>query len=262
MSLKQFFLEAQVLSAQTQPSFKLDLSEEDFKHAKVARLTKGERIAVVDAASDYFECVINDISKDGIVVSISTKEDSAQDAPLIVLIQGLAKGDKLDEVLRHATELGISGFVPLVCARSVVKLDDKKTKNRMARWTSIAKSAAMQSGRRTIPCVYEPMRVHELSSLISKDDILFVCWEEAEITQSFSKAISLVKQSLLCDRKLYIVVGPEGGLEQKEVEELLGVTGQSYLVSLGNTILRTETAGVVAPALALYELGKLGGEEQ
>jgi 16S rRNA (uracil1498-N3)-methyltransferase len=261
MSLKQFFLEAQVLSVQMQPSFRLDLSEEDFKHAKVARLVKGERIAVVDAANDYFECVINDISIDEITVSITTKEDSKEDVPSIVIVQGLAKGDKLDEVLRHATELGISGFVPLVCSRSVVKLDKKKTQNRMTRWASIAKSAAMQSGRRTIPSVHEPMRIRELSSLISKDDFLFICWEEAEITQSFSKAMLQIKSQLLNHKTLYIVIGPEGGLEKKEVDELLGTHAQSYLVSLGNTILRTETAGVVAPALALYELGKLGGKK-
>ena len=125
MSLPRFFLENQVLAAETEAVFPLRLAADDVKHAKVLRLTAGEHIAVIDGASDYFECEIIDISNGLPLVSIARHEEAPAEGPQVILLQGLAKGDKMETVIRHATEVGVAAFVPLTCRRSVVKLDGK-----------------------------------------------------------------------------------------------------------------------------------------
>lgn len=232
MSLPRFFLENQVLAAETEAVFPLRLEADDAKHARVLRLAAGEHIAVIDADQDYFECEIVDFADELPLVSIARHEDASEAGPQVILLQGLAKGDKMETVIRHATEVGVAAFVPLACTRSIVKLDAKKAAAKTERWRAIAKSAAV-----------------------------LVCWEEAPETASLREAVHdalLATCTPVADARIAVVVGPEGGLAEEEVQLLLGCNGRARLVTLGPSILRTETAGIVAPALALYELGGMG----
>ncbi len=263
MSLPHFFLEDQVLAHEGESEFPLRLSRDDAKHARVLRLAPGEHIAVVDASRDYFECEIVDFSDDIPVVRIAAALDGNAEDPTVILVQGLPKGDKLEMVIRHATELGVSGFVPMKCARSIVKLDDKKAKSKVERWSAIAKSAAMQSGRSFVPEVSRPLSLAEVCELISQATAVLICWEEAPQTANLAEAlrsglVSCGVEKSVADARVAVVVGPEGGLTQEEVDALLACNPRAALVSLGPSILRTETAGLIAPALALYELGGLG----
>ena len=258
MSLPRFFLGNQVLAAETEEVFGLRLDEDDAKHARVLRLKPGEHVAVIDAAQDYFECEVvafDDVMK----VRITRHEDAAAARPNVVLFQGLCKGDKMDMIVRHATELGVCAFVPLACERSVVKLDAKKAASRVARWNSIAKSAAMQSGQPIVPEVSAPKTPAEAVELLGGATCVIVCWEE-ERTTSLKTAIAEALERTLTpalDARVAICIGPEGGFSEREVETLRASNSHSYSVTLGPSILRTETAGIVAPALALYELGGL-----
>ncbi len=261
MSLPRFFLEQQVIAEEEAPVFPLRVAPDDARHAKVLRLAVGEHVAVVDADRDYFECEI--VSFDDVVplVRIARHLDAPEEGPMVMLCQGLAKGDKMDDVVRHATEVGVSAFVPLVCERSVVKLDAKKAAARTDRWRSIAKSAAMQAGREMIPEVSEPATVTECAQMLGGATAVLVCWEEAPESCRMADAIHgalLDTRTPAADARIAVIVGPEGGLSQREVDRLLASNDHAALVTLGPSILRTETAGVVAPALALYELGGLG----
>lgn len=263
MSLPQFFLESQVLAFEVNEVFPLRLSKDDAKHARVLRLSAGEHIAVVDASRDYFECEIVDFSDALPEVRISRHVEDCGSEPTVMLVQGLPKADKMEMVIRHATEIGVSAFVPFKCARSIVKLDDKKAQAKVERWRSIAKSAAMQSGRLLIPELSLPVNLKELCELVSEATAVLICWEEAPETANLSEALKagLVAcgvEASLADARIAVVVGPEGGLTQEEVDALLACNPRAALVSLGPSILRTETAGLIAPALALYELGGLG----
>ena len=253
MSLPRFFLENQVLAAETEAVFPLRLEADDAKHARVLRLAAGEHIAVIDADQDYFECEIVDFADELPLVSIARHEDASEAGPQVILLQGLAKGDKMETVIRHATEVGVAAFVPLACTRSIVKLDAKKAAAKTERWRAIAKSAAMQSGQARVPEVAEPVSVREAAAMLGQATAVLVCWEEAPETASLREA---VHDALLAT--CTPVVGPEGGLAEEEVQLLLGCNGRARLVTLGPSILRTETAGIVAPALALYELGGMG----
>ena len=261
MSLPRFFVENQVLAAETEAVFPLRLASDDAKHAKVLRLAPGEHVAVIDADSDYFECEIVDFSDALPLVSIARHAEADEAGPQVILLQGLAKGDKMETVIRHATEVGVAAFVPLSCKRSVVKLDGKKAAAKTERWRAIAKSAAMQSGQARIPKVSEPASVREAASMLAEATAVLVCWEEAPETASLREAVYdalLATCTPAADARIAVVVGPEGGLAEEEVQLLLGCNGRARLVTLGPSILRTETAGIVAPALALYELGGMG----
>ena len=255
MSLQHFYLHDQVLADEGAPSFPLRLSPDDAKHARVLRLAPGEHIAVVDAAQDYFECEITAFDDAVPVVRIAQRLDD-EERPLVMLVQGLAKGDKMETVIRHATELGVSAFVPMSCERSIVRLDAKKAAARTQRWRAIAKSAAMQSGQPAVPDVREPAGLREACALLADADALLVCWEEAPGASRLDVALdrALGGGRAAQGARVAVVVGPEGGLAEREVEALLACNPRSSLVSLGPSILRTETAGIVAPALALYEL--------
>ena len=260
MSLHHFFLDDQVLELESEPCFALRLSAEDAKHARVLRLEPGEHLSVVDAAQDYFECEV--VSADGdIVVRIAQKLDAVEAGPTVVLAQGLAKGDKMDDIVRHATEVGVSAFVPLSCSRSVVKLDAKKAAAKTQRWQAIARSAAMQAGRMTVPEVSQPVGVAQAAALFADATAVLVCWEECPSTSTISAALDAAFEecgiSDMRDARIVVAVGPEGGLSAAEVETLTAAD-RAWPVTLGPSILRTETAGVVAPALVLYECGGMG----
>jgi len=259
MSLQHFFLENQILAEIEEESFSLHLREDDLKHARVLRLKAGEHIAVIDAAQDYFECEIARFEHGVMEVRIAQHFHPEEDKPLVVLAQGLAKGDKMEQIIRQTTELGIGGFVPFICERSIVKLDEKKKETKAQRWQQIAKSASMQSGQRSIPEVSNPMNLFELCSFVSSATAVIICWEEASsgnIGQVLESALaSLFVEA--ADARVVVVVGPEGGLTKSEVFALLAANPRAQTVTLGPSILRTETAGVVASALVLYELGGL-----
>ena len=166
----------------------------------------------------------------------------------------------METVVRHATELGVAAFVPLACERSVVKLDERKAAARTERWLAVARSAAMQSGQPAVPEVCPPVRLDEACALLSGATAVLVCWEEAPGTAHLDEALGAALADLLMppeDARVAVVVGPEGGLAPAEVEALLACNPRASLVTLGPTILRTETAGVVAPALVLHELRRM-----
>lgn len=261
MSLPRFFLDEQVISEEVASEFELRLAADDVKHAKVLRLKPGEHIAVIDASLDYFECEIVDFSGTFPVVSI-TRHEGARPRPQVILLQGMAKGEKMDLVMRHATELGVSGIIPLACERSVLKLDDKKKGKRIERWQSIAKSAAMQSGQPMVATVGDVVTVKQAAQQLSSYDSVLIAWEEAPTTCALRSAldagIAAHGEADINDMRIGVIVGPEGGISQNEVDILLACNPNARLVSLGSSILRTETAGIVAPALVLYELGCLG----
>lgn len=261
MSLQHFYLEGQVLAEEEGERIPLRLPPEDARHFKVLRLKAGEHIAVIDAARDYFECEITDANWDAPCVRICTHQraDEIDMGPRVLLVQGLAKGDKLDTVVRQAVEVGVDGIVMVPFARSVVTCGDLRRQRKPERWEAIAKSAAMQSGRQQIPDTVLLDSLDELAGPLGGATAVLVFWEEAPRDATIAHAIQDALNADLitpADARIVVVVGPEGGMESSEVERLLGMARRhrGYTVTLGDTILRTETAGVVAPALVLYEL--------
>lgn len=178
----------------------------------------------------------------------------AQCLPRVALVQGLAKGEKMDDVVRQATEIGVSRIVPLAAERSVVKLDPAKAAARVERWRRIAAEAAQQSQRADVPAVDALVRAAELPGVLA-GSVVLVCWEDAPGAPGIAAALAHLAPRE--DAEVAVVVGPEGGLTAAEVRAL--TAGGATVVTLGATVLRTETAGVVAAALAVHARGGLGG---
>ena len=238
MSLPHFFLNDQVLANEAQAEFPLALSRDDAKHAKVLRLAPGEHVAVVDAAQDYFECEIVSFAEALPVVRIAGHLDQASDMPHVCLVQGLAKGDKMETVIRHATELGVAEFIPFAAARSIMKVDAKKAAAKTERWQAIAKSAAMQSGQTRLAHVNQPMKLApRCAPRWRAFDAVLVCWEEAPGTaraaRSASERASSVQEHPISKHESQWWLAPRADLLQEEVDALWRCNAHASLVSLG-----------------------------
>lgn len=271
MSLHTFFLESQVLAAEGDHTFALRLSPDDLHHLRVLRLCEGEHVAIVDADSDYFECCIESLCGELPLVRICSRarDDGTRAASAfsISLFQGMPKGDKLETAIRQGTEIGVDGFYPFISERSISRPDPARAKRKLARWEGIAKSAAMQSGRTSIPTVSAPLSVKEACLELEAFDAVVLFWEECPMSCTIADALSVGdvagqvgSAAIERPQRVAVVVGPEGGFSEDEMESLCASVPQARLCTLGETILRTETAAVVGCALVAYQLGGLGGQ--
>lgn len=259
MSAHHFFLDDQVIARIEDQPFVLGLSADDARHAKVLRLEVGEIISVVDADNDYFILRIDGFDGSLPLCSIVQKEEASEAPVPISLVQGIAKGEKFDEVVRGATEVGVESIIALQSSRCVSKIDAKKASRKIERWQTIAKNASMQSGRRARSRVEGPMTVSDFVALLDGDCVAIVFWEEAPGDATLPLFAEEQREKILDAKRVYIVIGPEGGLEAAEVEAITASPATVGVLTLGPTILRTETAGIVAPALVSYELNRLQG---
>lgn len=255
MSLQHFFLKNQVLDSCIKQScnagFLLELESEDLHHAKVLRLKAGEHIGVIDASGVFYECEIMDC-QDSLIVKNCCKKNNHTSNTEIWLCPGLAKANKLDDVVRACTEIGVYGFLPTNFKRSVVKLDANKAKQKTARLKKISKSAAMQSGRTVIPKVYQPIDIDSLCEKLTNFDAVFVCWEESENTNDIYSVCKNLKEKNKA--KVAIVIGPEGGISESEINRFISKIKNTYVVSIGESILRTETANIAACSIINFLL--------
>ncbi len=175
----------------------------------------------------------------------------------VTLVLGIAKGEKMDRIVRHCVELGVSSIAPVVTERTVVRVDASRGAEKAARWERIARAAAEQSRAATAPRVLEPVPLAGVGDLLAEQDAVVVVWEEAS---GRGVAAALRVAGAGPGARVALVVGPEGGLSPSEVSAL--VRGGAVTATLGPRILRTETAAVVAVALAMEALGFLGGTDE
>ncbi len=227
------------------------LTDADAHHLRdVLRLTAGDEVVLAHSG----RVVRVRLTQVGESITGEVVDDlPAPCIPPVTLVQGLAKGDKFDDVVRHATELGVSRFVPLAAARSVVRLDTAKASARVARWQRIAGEAAKQSQQSVVPIVEQVTSIDSLAEVLG-GALVLVCWEDAVDAPGIEEAIARYTSGP--DVECAVIVGPEGGLTAAEVDAL--ERAGAVVVTLGPSVLRTETAGIVAAALALHARGGLG----
>ena len=222
------------------------ISGTDFNHIKnVLRMNVGEQFLVsCDDSSDL--CEIEGFEVDTVVVKIIEPNYQSTNLPIkIHLFQGLPKSDKLELIIQKAVELGVSSVTPVAMKRSIVKIDDKKKKSKTERWQAIAEAAAKQSKRTAIPEVREVITYKEMLNEAKELDVLLVPYECAEGMAATKEALSQIKAGT----SVGIVIGPEGGFEQKEIDSALEIGGK--VISLGARILRTETAAMTSVAMCM-----------
>lgn len=220
-------------------------------HIRVARVMPGEAMEVFDGRGRAWSARLESMDEGGAVLRLG---DERRDGVgrLVVLIQGLPKGDKLDWVLQKATELGVSAVWPVLTERSVSRPKPEALGTRHARWQRIVEEAARQSGRADVPEVAALRPLEEAAKALGAGERLLILDEEEHAERLGNAA----ERGLAAERPVALVVGPEGGLTRAEVEALRAVGG--IPVSLGPLVLRTETAGLAALAVLRHLDGLLG----
>lgn len=222
------------------------ITGDDFNHIKnVLRMNVGEQFLVsCEDTSDL--CEIENIESDTVVVKIVEKNYQSTNLPIkIHLFQGLPKSDKLELIIQKAVELGAATITPVAMKRSIVKIDEKKKKSKTERWQAIAEAAAKQSKRTSVPEVREVLSYKEMINVAQNLDLLLVPYECAEGMTATKAALSEIKSGM----SVGIVIGPEGGFEQSEIDA--AVTAGGKVISLGSRILRTETAAITAMSMCM-----------
>lgn len=225
----------------------------DYNHIKnVLRMQVGESFLVSsEGKSDL--CRLQSFEDDtAVAVIMEENYNSTELSAEIYLFQGLPKSDKLELIIQKAVELGVSGIVPVRMNRCVVKLDDKKKKSKGTRWQAISESAAKQSKRNVIPKVYEAVSLNEVLKNVEKLDAFLVPYENEEGMLATENALKEIKSGM----KIGILIGPEGGFDENEIESCLRAGGK--VISLGKRILRAETAAITAVAMCMLHIEMRG----
>lgn len=223
----------------------------DAKHLKtILRAEEGQFISVVTESSE-FKAEIIEIDKDEIVCEIVEKININNESKInITLVQGIPKQTKMETIIQQNVELGVKSFIPLITERTVVKLNDKdREQKKLDRWRKIAKESSKQSKRNIIPTVEDIVTVKELVERLKNEDAEIIVPYELEDMKILKDVLSITKQDY------YIIIGPEGGFDIKEIE--MFKEAGAHIVTLGKRILRTETAGVVAASVVMYACNEM-----
>ncbi|MBE6957394.1 MAG: 16S rRNA (uracil(1498)-N(3))-methyltransferase [Ruminococcaceae bacterium] len=248
-----FFVEA---GARVGDSFRI--SGKDHNHiCNVLRMQPGDTFLVsCDGVSNL--CRLQSMETDAVVADIV--EENYRDTELPVrfyLFQGLPKGDKLELIIQKAVELGVAGIVPVEMSRCVMKLDEKKKKARRERWQAIAESAAKQSKRNVIPQVWDVLTYKQAMEKAAGMDLFLAPYENERGMTATREALDRIRPGM----SVGILIGPEGGFDDKEID--LARSAGAAVISLGQRILRAETAAVTAVAMGMLHVEMyLGGEVQ
>jgi 16S rRNA (uracil1498-N3)-methyltransferase len=213
--------------------------------ATVLRLVTGDHVVVIDGTGVERTVVLTEVGP-GKVTGRVVESRAISPRTVLALVQGVPKGAKMDDVVRMGTELGVSEFFPFLSARTVAE-----GRGRTGRWQRIAVESAKQSRRTDVPAVHAPAPLRDVLGRIAGYNLILMLWE-GEHSRTMAQALA----HLANPASVAIIVGPEGGLTEQEVDA--AVARGAVPVTLGPLILRTETAGVVALSIVRHELGGRG----
>lgn len=223
------------------------LPAEHGNHIKnVLRMKPGDSCMVFDGSGFEYEILLEKIypGPEGRIINrfITGTPGEAR----ITLVQGLAKGEKMDLIIQKCSEIGVNTFIPCRSERTIVKLDQDNAVKKQERWQKIAQSAAEQSHSTTVPVVEPVTDLATVLKQVKPGQLAIIPWENERST-SLKQVLKGTEA-----REIIFFIGPEGGFSETEITaaKKAGVLP----VSLGQRILRTETAGIVVAAIARYEL--------
>ena len=222
------------------------ISGNDKNHiANVLRMKKDEKILITNKdTSETYECKIISINKNDVVCSIIKKDERIKESNVkIDLYQGIPKSDKMEYIIQKSVELGVNRIFPVNMKNCIAKIKDEDKKNN--RWQKISEAAAKQCKRNIIPSIERSVNMDFLYENIKKYDLVIVAYENEE-----NKTIKDVLKNKDV-KKIAIIVGPEGGLSEEEVLNL--INNGAKIASLGKRILRTETAPMAILSMIIYE---------
>ncbi len=242
----QFFVEPSQIQGT-----RVIITGNDVNHIKnVLRMQPGEEIAVSNGQDGKeYRCGIEELYEDEIICTLRfVKEDGVELPSKIYLFQGLPKADKMELIVQKAVELGVYEIIPVATKRAVVKLDEKKAKQKISRWQSISEAAAKQSKRRIVPQIHSVMGFKEAVIYAKDMPVKLIPYELAEGMDKTREIIDNLRPG----QDIAVFIGPEGGFDESEIKNALESGIEP--VTLGKRILRTETAGFTVLSWIMYQL--------
>ena len=238
----------------------IEISGSDVNHIKnVLRLKNGDKIQICnqDTSQNYI-CEISNIENNIVKTKIIEKVYGIAEGNVeLHVFQGLPKAEKMELIIQKGTELGVNRFIPVKFERCVVKLDEKSENKKLDRWQKIAEVAAKQSMRDLVPKIEKIVTIKNITEIIKEYDLVLLAYEleKNNYIKNELKKIKNEKNGLGANKIKYriaVIIGPEGGIEEKEVEVLRNAG--AMVVSLGKRILRTETVAMQVSSIIMYEL--------
>jgi 16S rRNA (uracil1498-N3)-methyltransferase len=226
--------------------------DESHHLGRVLRLKIGDTVIAVDGSGREFTVRLDAVAPEAAGTIVGVVEHDTESPFAITLVQAVPKGDKLDAVIRAATELGVARIAPAFTARTVVRLDAARLPSRRARWERVAREAAKQCGRSRLPTIEAPQPLAHWTAEPVDDRIVRVCLWEGERTPLMDVLGGVATRPA----GAAVIVGPEGGLTVEEVETARREDWR--IAGLGPRLLRTETAGPTVIAVLQSHFGDLG----
>lgn len=231
---------------------------DDVNHIiNVLRMKKTDKVQICNQdTGDNYNAEIVNYSKNEVECKIISKINETTESNVhITLFQGIPKFEKMELIIQKNTEVGIKSIVPVIMERTVVKLDEKIASKKLERWQKIVEIAAKQSMRDIIPQIGNITKLKDIDT--TEFDAVLVAYENEEhnmLKTELQKLERKIKSNNSSEQQynIAIVIGPEGGISEKELVML--AEKNAKFVSLGKRILRTETAGVVMAGNIIYEL--------
>lgn len=222
------------------------LTGEELKHIHVLRYKVEDSIVI-----NNMQCNILHISKDNVIVDkVKDLDEKGKPNISLTLYPAFLKSDKMDYLVQKAVELGTTDITPFFSSNTVVKLEDKDKSKRREKLQKIAIEATKQCGRTDEVNVHEFLNFNNLLNSILKYDFCIFAYEKEKL--SIKSVINNLKKENTGYKDIAIVVGPEGGFTSKEANELSKISNV-HIVSLGERILRAETASVNLITILMYE---------
>ncbi|KGN39062.1 16S rRNA (uracil(1498)-N(3))-methyltransferase [Knoellia subterranea] len=210
--------------------------------ATVKRTQPGERLRLADGAGRVVTGEVVSVEKDRLSLRAETVEDQPESSPRFVLVQALAKGDRDDQAIEAATELGVDEVVPWQAGRSIVQWRGERGEKARGKWDAVLVAATKQSRRARRPALAQTATTADLVRRIEAGATAYVLHEDA--TEPLA---ALAAEQLPADGDVLVIVGPEGGVAPEELEALRAAGGR--VVRLGDTVLRSSSAGPAALAV-------------
>jgi len=249
--LRRFFIENIIPGTDV-----LSITGKEVRHiVTVLRMKKGETLILMDREGQSFEATIEAVHYKEVKVRITKTIPPLPPSPVkISIAQALIKSHPMEYLIQKVTELGIHSIHPFYSERTVIQLKSVHLKNKMDRWVEIMKSACKQCGRVTLPDLNTPLQFEELiNNVPNKKTLKILLWEDEDKVdlKRFLRSMSPLPHILA-------IVGPEGGFNQNEIN--LAREAGFQIISLGNRILRAETAAVSLISIIQYEWGDLNLE--
>jgi len=236
----------------------LSITGKEARHIRnVLRMKKGEMLILMDREGHSFEATIEAIYYKEVKVKINKNISPLPPSPVkISLAQAIIKSHPMEYLIKKVTELGIGSIYPFYSERTVIKLKPEQLKNKMDRWMEIMKSACKQCGRVTLPTLNTPLPFEELINTVpNKKTLKVLLWEDEDKVD-----LKRWLTSMSFAPHVFAIVGPEGGFTSNEINRAREAGFQ--IISLGNRILRAETAAVSLISIIQYEWGDLNLSQQ